>query len=250
MGEIMNQRALAFRIVFAVVSLGLSGCSDDGDSEPNGPTDEITLGDPSGTHEGHTYGEWGGMWWNWLYSNPASSNPALDTTGEFADGNQTEDVYFLAGTFGSAETRTFSIPADMPVFFPLITFQADNCGVPVDMQLPDADLQAYVDDNVANVSELTLEIDGATFASSPDEFSDYKVTATPMTYTVPADDSLYDLQGSDFEGLCDPSYTSGYFALVKGFPAGEHDLHFMAKNPGETPDMDFVIDVTDHITAE
>jgi len=124
----MNQRALVFRIVFAAASLGLSGCSDDPDDsgEPS-----ITLADPAGTHAGHTYGEWAGEWWNWLYSNPASTNPALDETGEFAGENQTAAVFFLAGNFGGSNERTFDVPADKPLFFPIITIQADNCGVPV-----------------------------------------------------------------------------------------------------------------------
>ncbi len=249
----MNKTRWGFRIVLVGASLGLLGCSDDGDAKAGGSNDaddEITLADPSGTHAGHTYGEWAGMWWNWLYSNPASTNPALDTTGEFANENQTLDVFMLAGTFGSTETRTFSTPADMPIFFPIITTQADNCGVPVEEQFSDEDLQAYANDSTAAVTELTLEIDDKTFASSPDEFSDYMVSATEMSYDVPTEDSLYDLNGSDFEGTCSPSYTAGYFVMIDGLPAGEHTIHFAALQAGATPEEDFAVDVTDNITAE
>jgi hypothetical protein len=244
----MKNRVWAFQIA-SMLGLFALGCSDDS-ATPSEPEDEIKLADPSGVHEGRSYGEWAGQWWNWLYSSPASTNPALDTTGEFANENQTLDVFMLAGSFGSIESRSFTIPADMPVFFPITTTQADNCGVPVDMQLTDEELQAYANDSVAAVTELNLEIDSETFASSPDDFSAYLVAATEMSYVVPADDSLYDLQGSDFEGECSPSFTAGYFVMIEGLPAGEHALHFSALTPGATPAEDFAIDVTDSITAE
>ncbi|WP_241564681.1 signal protein [Nonomuraea polychroma] len=43
-----------------------------------------------------------------------------DTTGEFCDRNQPDDVWFLAGTFGGTVQRTCRIPAGRPVVFPLV----------------------------------------------------------------------------------------------------------------------------------
>jgi hypothetical protein len=243
-------RPLAFRVLSMLGLLAL-GCSDSGEDGGGGPSsDEVTLAEPTGTYEGKTYGEWAGAWWNWLYSNPASTNPALDETGEFANEKQTENVFFLAGTFGTTESRSFSLPADEPVFFPIITSQADNCGVPEPDQLTSEELQAAAEDMTDAVAELSLEIDGESFATSPEDFADYRLAVTPMSYVVPAEDSLYDAQGSDFEGNCEESYTTGYFVMLNGFPAGDHTLHFRARTPGATPAEDFVIEVTDEITAE
>ena len=237
--------------VFSILGLLALGCSDSDDKGSGGTgSDEVTLAQPTGTHAGKTYGEWAGAWWNWLYSNPVSTNPALDETGEFANERQTEDVFFLAGTFGTTESRSFSLPADEPVFFPIITVQADNCGVPVADHLTSEELRAAAESTTDAVAELSLEIDGESFASSPEDFADYRLPVTPMSYVVPAEDSLYDAQNSDFEGNCEESYTSGYFVLVNGFPAGDHTLHFRARTPGATPAEDFVIEVTDEITAE
>lgn len=246
----MNPKASAFRVVMVAASLGLIGCSDDGDEGTGDPSDEITLADPAGTHAGHTYGEWAGEWWNWLYSNPASANPALDETGEFAGEKQTAAVFFLAGNFGGTNERTFDVPADKALFFPIVTIQADNCGVPEEDHLTSAELQSAAEDMLSGVTELTLSIDDESFATSPADFSDFRLPVTPMSYDVPADDSLYDLQGSDFEGTCAESYTTGYFVMIDGLPAGEHTLHFTSLTPGATAAEDFAIDVTDHITAE
>ncbi|MEU4830132.1 signal protein [Streptosporangium sp. NPDC023615] len=61
-----------------------------------------------------------GRWWTWASSEGESTNPVADTTGEFCDRNQPEDVWFLAGTFGGTVRRTCTVPAGRPVVFPLV----------------------------------------------------------------------------------------------------------------------------------
>ncbi|WP_218153942.1 signal protein [Nonomuraea pusilla] len=61
-----------------------------------------------------------GRWWTWAASEAESTNPVMDTTGEFCDRNQPEDVWFLAGTFGGTLQRTCRVPAGRPVVFPLV----------------------------------------------------------------------------------------------------------------------------------
>ncbi|MEU0484057.1 signal protein [Streptosporangium sp. NPDC006013] len=61
-----------------------------------------------------------GRWWTWAASEGESTNPVTDTTGEFCDRNQPEDVWFLAGTFGGTLQRTCRVPAGRPMVFPLV----------------------------------------------------------------------------------------------------------------------------------
>ena len=80
---------------------------------------------------GHSYGEWGAMWWQWALSIPVSENPLFDETGEFAGVGQSGPVFFLAGVFnvsGTAE-RTITVPRGKALFFPLLNTAADNVGV-------------------------------------------------------------------------------------------------------------------------
>jgi hypothetical protein len=49
----------------------------------------------------------------------------MDTTGEFCDRSQPEDVWFLAGTFDGIVRRTCKLPAKRPVVFPLVN-QVDS----------------------------------------------------------------------------------------------------------------------------
>ncbi|GAA4572623.1 signal protein [Planotetraspora kaengkrachanensis] len=60
-----------------------------------------------------------GRWWTWAASEGESTNPVMDTTGEFCDRNQPVDVWFLAGTFGGTVQRTCRVPAGRPVVVPL-----------------------------------------------------------------------------------------------------------------------------------
>ncbi|MGV9305828.1 signal protein [Nonomuraea sp. NPDC003727] len=61
-----------------------------------------------------------GRWWTWAASEDESTNPVTDTTGEFCDRNQPEDVWFLAETFGVTLQRKCKVPAGRPVVFPLV----------------------------------------------------------------------------------------------------------------------------------
>ncbi len=49
---------------------------------------------------GFSYGEWTTKWWEWALSIPIPFNPVLDDTGQHADRNQHDPVWFLAGTIG------------------------------------------------------------------------------------------------------------------------------------------------------
>ncbi|MFB7110646.1 hypothetical protein [Streptomyces sp. NPDC056190] len=54
-------------------------------------------------HEG---GRLAARWWQWAFSAHDECSPVLDETGEFADWQQPEDVWFLAGTYdGRVERR-------------------------------------------------------------------------------------------------------------------------------------------------
>ena len=58
------------------------------------------------------------------------------------------------------------------------------------------------------------------------------------SYFVPDEDSLYDFFGSDFAGLCSPSFSSGYYVMLS-LERGEHTLHFTAAQ-----ESGFALDVT------
>ncbi|MEU5051286.1 hypothetical protein [Streptomyces sp. NPDC021096] len=62
-------------------------------------------------------------WWQWALSSPDDYDPVRDQSGEFADWDQPDDLWFLAGTYGGKVVRRCPIPADRPVFFPVFNTQ-------------------------------------------------------------------------------------------------------------------------------
>ena len=70
-------------------------------------------------------------WMRWVAAASPVRSPVSGTTGEHAHRNQPSDVFFLAGTFGTAVTRRCTVPAGTPLFFPLVNQWADvEYGIP------------------------------------------------------------------------------------------------------------------------
>ncbi|MFJ4435851.1 hypothetical protein [Streptomyces sp. NPDC088923] len=75
-------------------------------------------------------------WWKWAWSAPADRDPVTDETGEHADWNQPDDVWFLAGTYGGTVVRKCEIPAGRRVFLPVVnTVGPGNLLAPVPVEM-------------------------------------------------------------------------------------------------------------------
>jgi hypothetical protein len=67
------------------------------------------------------------IWWQWVYSIPASDNPLLDDTGASAYvGQPYSDLLFPAGSFLGPVTRNISVKQGTALFFPLVNIEWDN----------------------------------------------------------------------------------------------------------------------------
>ncbi len=238
----------------ALLALGfVSGCAVDVTTddqtnetlaqEARGPSFQV-LG-PDGKIRGKTYEQWSTEWWQWAHGIPNNAHPAIDDTGEFCDTDQNRAVFFLAGTFGGAATRNCTIPHGKPVFFPLINLAGDNCGVPPADQLPNEDIIAFLEGFADFVTDIDLSVDGTTIGSQKSDFDDFLIDVTQFSYFVPDENSLYDFPfGLEFQGTCDPSWSSGYYAMIQ-LAKGSHTLHFSAAQVNG-----FALDVTYNLTAK
>ncbi|MFE2529608.1 signal protein [Streptomyces sp. NPDC059382] len=61
-----------------------------------------------------------GRWWTWAASSVSDSNPVSDQDGHLCAKGQSGGIWFLAGSFGGAVNRTCTVPAGVPVAFPLV----------------------------------------------------------------------------------------------------------------------------------
>ncbi|MEV4416821.1 hypothetical protein [Catellatospora sp. NPDC049609] len=57
-------------------------------------------------------------WVQWAAGIHVDRNPIADPVGNFAGLRQPDDVWFLAGTFGTAAVRHCTVPFGRPLFFP------------------------------------------------------------------------------------------------------------------------------------
>jgi len=97
-------------------------------------------------------------WWQWAFSFERVRSPIADRTGQMCASRQSGDVWFLAGTYGTARVvRTCHVPQGKFLFFPLInyvTFRGENSEEPCSSLIEDA---ARLTDSP---SALILEVDG------------------------------------------------------------------------------------------
>src|SRR5690348_12513705 len=94
-------------------------------------TTEQIFFDTNSCPYGLTYGEWTVKWWEWFLSTPATMNPIIDESGEFADvGQPDKDVWFLAGSLASEDKnfpkRTCNVPFGRSILFPIINCEANR----------------------------------------------------------------------------------------------------------------------------
>jgi len=170
---------------------------------------------------GNTYGEWSARWWQWLFSVPAATNPVNDSTGAQCAQGQTGKVWFLAGTFVGAVTRTCSVPQGKALFFPIenATFGAavgDCEPTAPGVRCVEVVLRAAA---AASMDSVTLEgsIDGVPLL----DLSDYRVQSPVFSVTVP-EGNLVGIPS----GTYTPMVSDGYWLMLAPLSRGAHDIHF------------------------
>lgn len=188
------------------------------------------------TLSGKSYEGLAAEWWQWVRAIPAEQNPQKDAP---CDVNQSGPVFFLAGTFGGAATRSCTVPADKALFFPLLNVGASNCPEEVKGEEYTCDLAAsedYLHTSAKSVMEsgevaLTMEIDGV---AVPDLIG-YRADSETFLDTAPVGSSelLGPCSGPIRENTCGVSVGStrkmaadGYWIMLRPLSPGEHKLHF------------------------
>lgn len=154
-------------------------------------------------------------WWQWAMSTSKANSPVADSTGAHCAVNQTGDVWFLAGGYGSSKIRrTCTVPAGKALFFPLInmvywptrgtaTFTCERA----------KDLAALNNDAAL---DLFADIDGAALP----HLKQYRIASEQcfdVFARVPPPQDSYKAY---------PSATDGYWLLVGPLASGRHVLKF------------------------
>ena len=183
---------------------------------------------------GQSYPAWAADWWVWALSQPVSTNPVLDTTGEHCEVAQQGNVWFLAGTFSSGSvTRDCTVPAGTALLIPVIN--VFYCALAEDP--PEQQTEEYARAQVAFVEDtasgLSLTVDGRTVRRLTYEESEV------FSVVLPAN-NIFGLPAGT---VASPCADAGYYALVPPLSVGEHTIRIQG-----TLDT-FMVDVTYQITV-
>lgn len=186
----------------------------------------------------NSYSPLAAKWWSWALSQPAASNPLLDTTGSQCANLQSGPTWFLVGLFntGGSVTRSCTIPAHTDLFFPLAN--AFDIEPKSDHRTP-----AFVRGIVAQAgvkngtSNLTATFDGTPVGPGVVKYEESPI----FKVTLPADNIFGD---PTLAGVYDPGADAGYYALIKNVLPGTHTLNFTGTLNGQTINSTYNLTVT------
>jgi hypothetical protein len=215
----------------------------------------VQILDPTQAHYGNTDDVWATLWWKWIYELPQTESdagmpncvvPVQDPTGANCAVGQSGDVFFLVGDTGGTVVRNQCVvPSGKAIFFPILSFDTDNGGVPVSMQLSDTAMMGVTQNQLDNVTGLSAEFDGVPITN----LGRFKTQVTKFSYTLPPEPNTYTCEGATgVTGVIDPSYAAGYYIMLAPPPAGTHVLHFAGSSPKSQPP--FMLDVTYNFTVK
>jgi hypothetical protein len=98
-------------------------------------------------------------WWKWAVRRPKGEDPVSDRNGRRCAQGQPDAVFFLAGTSGGAVRRRCEVPAERPLFFPVVNVLCPksigkrSCGDVI----RDADVRVTVDGERADTQFIVSD---------------------------------------------------------------------------------------------
>lgn len=232
-------RKIRRAVAVAAFVLGLSAGADGAFAQALGNSQVVQ---PNTEEFGTSYSEWSARWWQWLVSIPAAQNPNLASGAVDCMLGQSGSVWFLAGSFGGAYTRSCTIPAGKDLLVTPLTTLFGELGPGAVSDCPggpntcDANmLRQSAADSQDNPKLLEVRVDNAQVKS----LDQYRV-ASPVFNAFFPEGAIADIP----TGQHGPLISDGYFVLLKPLSPGVHTIHLkgLANN-------DFSVEVTYHLTV-
>lgn len=217
----------------------------------------VGLTSPGEVIGGVPYSEWPQRWWQWLYANPTSQSPALDTSGSLAHVGQSGPVYYLAGTRGHQPVvRNIIVPSGKYLFLPLINvlqnYRCPGSSVePPEGISKEAFLAGLAGEIIDTVTNLSAELDGRSIS----DLTPFRQRSPLFRFT--ADPSWGALDSCSTNRPFSEGVTDGYWLMMEPLSAGPHTFHFRAQDfvPGTNAEgLPILVpleeqDLTYHITV-
>ncbi len=196
------------------------------------------------TPAGQSYGRWAAQWYEWALGIPAAENPLADTTGRNCGQRQVDEVWFLAGVFGSGQAvRSCNIPANTALFFPLI-----NNGYFAFLNDPPAQrTEQYVRSQAACTQQvqISLSIDGKKVEKPERYFTGDSGSGSPIFNVQLPPGNVFGADQSQIpELVLSPSAEQGYYIFLNPLPPGNHTIHWVASGCTQGGSQDITYNLT------
>jgi hypothetical protein len=186
--------------------------------------DDSLVYPPDSIVYGMTYGDWVVAYWQYILSIPASTNPALDTTGAYCSvGQGNGPVFFLNASFSSGVlvTRTCTVPAaGKALWIPNVGNECSTVEPP-----------PYHGDNPQELRQCTLAgtdaivLNTVKFTVDGHRIRDvarFRVQGPYYDFVMPPNDNILGLPGVG----AGSSVPDMYVLMLKPLSRGNHVIHF------------------------
>jgi hypothetical protein len=201
-------------------------------------TSSLTQVEPAGaTVAGKTIADWYTNWWRWAAALAAPGDPFTDTTGQFANVNQSGPVFFLAGSPGGSNSRHFKIPGNTYLMVPLLVGEQSQLELGLDQTATQVRQAAQQQAN--QIDALHASLDGVTIAQT--SLFAHRETSPDFSFTAVFNNKV----GINAVGFSGVAVADGYFLMLAPLPPGPHTLNY----GGGAPSLGALLDETDYISV-
>lgn len=208
------------RVLFLGLAVFISSCTSINNEENTKTEIKISQNYTVGKNEkieGKYLHEYVNTWWQWTNTMEKQESPVLDRTGDKCHVNQSGEVWFLAGGYGTSKiNRTCVVPEGKYIFFPVINmvyWPKRGAKLSCDSVKRAAAL------NNDKILSIHVEING-------------KEIPEAINYRI-ASEQCFDLLGlipKEYNApKVYPTATDGYWVMLKPLAAGTHKLKFYAQ---------------------
>jgi hypothetical protein len=174
---------------------------------------KVLLFSPDSSPYGVSFSEWTAKWWQWALSIPVEENPVKHETGDNCAINQTEPVWFLAGTDGGFAERRCTVPLGSAILLPILNHGgtlADTLHVK-----SEDELIFFTNREMDIISNLEVIVDDAKLVG----LERYRVQSPIFDVVLPKN-NLFNGRPGPTKGVSD-----GYWLFFRPLPRGEHKIH-------------------------
>jgi hypothetical protein len=184
---------------------------------------------PDSRVQGLTYGEWSVLWWQSIFSIPASQNPLTGTTGANCIYERFGNVGLIMVDPQADQVLKCEVPAGMMLFLDILSVECSTLEPPPFYGEDEEALRACA--LSFNLEDLEATIDGV----DVENLGEYTHTSPPFIFAVPEDNIL----GAEFPNLTGKSVSNGVHLILAPLSPGEHTIHLH----GSAPELDFTADM-------